>query len=242
MLTSQTCDHSRSRAFTAALAPALVAAACALGLTGCEDSETTALDRAQSCLNTATPSTASTCTAMVQGIENSKAYAIRCSVHYLVNDFTGTRFATAYQQIKSTTGSTDPMTAAMAYLVFPDTAGAHGSDQLQTDCNRSELKSLIRISLLTATATYIRKNTGLSITDGTAALTPDQMKQAIAQFSGTPATLGTLAIQANSAFCSAGSSLSSNKICTSLASAVAAGGTSLDTTAIGNQLKGLLQM
>lgn len=242
MPAAHTLDHRKTRAFTAVLAPALIAAACAFGLTGCEDSETTALDRAQACLNTATPSTASTCTAMVQGIESSKAYAIRCSVHYLVNDFTSTRFATAYQQIKASSGSTDPMTAGMAYLVFPDTAGAHGSDQLQTDCNRSGLKSLIRISLLTATATFIRKNTGLSITDGTAALTPDQMKQAIAQFNGTPSTLGTLAIQANTAFCSEGSSLSGNKICTSLNSAVAAGGTSLDATAIGNQLKSLLQM
>lgn len=222
----------------------LCAGAAAFAVAGCESEESSAIAKAQACLDVATPAQAPQCSAMVAGIESSAAYAIRCSVHYLAQGFTGTRFATAFQKIKDSGsgGAGDPMAAAMGYLIFPATTGAHGSDQTLSDCNKSEIRSLQRIALLTSTATYIATQTGATLTpaaDGS--IDPTQMNDAIQQFSGDPAQIGNLAIQASAAFCNAGSSLATNQICQDLQAALTAGGGGANPSAIGTQLLTLLQ-
>ena len=215
-----------------------LAVVTALPLTGCESDESRALADAQSCIDRASPSQASLCSAMVNGLTGSAAYAIRCSAHYLANGFTGARFAAAFQQIKTATGTVDPMTSAMGYLVFPATSGIHGSDTTLSDCSLSASTSLKRIAILTSFATFIASQTGAALTpaaDGS--LTPAQMKQAVQAFSGNPAVIGDLAIQANTAFCAPGSSLAGNRVCTDLTSAVTGGAS---TTTIGTALLSLL--
>ena len=212
----------------------------ALPFAACEPDQDRAVADAQSCIDSAVAATAPTCVAMVAGIESSAAYAIRCSAHYIVNGVTGARFAGAFQSIKDNSSTTSPLTAAFGYLSFSATSGADGSDQTLADCQKSEVPSLARIALLTSTATLLRTATGATVApaaDGS--IDAAQMKTIIQQFSGSPSALGNLAIQVNSSFCAAGSSLESNKVCTDLSGAIQAGAG--DPSTIGTQLLTLLQ-
>ena len=77
----------------------LAMAALAFLLTGCESKQDDQIYSAQMCLNTATPATAATCAAKVDGINTSQAYMIRCSVDFMVANITTETIIDALDQL-----------------------------------------------------------------------------------------------------------------------------------------------
>lgn len=212
----------------------------ALALPGCEADQDRILADAQACLDQATPTQAPRCTAMVAGLTSTQSYAIRCSVHFVVEGVTGLRFANAFQQIKSSTGTSDPLTLVLGDLVFATTAGTDGSVATLADCKASGDPGLLQVALLTSIGTYVAVNSTPAPTpaaDGS--LTAAQIKSAAQTFTGSTAVLGDFTVQANASFCAVGSSLTANKVCLDLASAISAG-SSGGNPAIGTALLALL--
>jgi hypothetical protein len=208
------------------------------GLLGCESKDDAKLAKAQQCLDKATPSTVDTCTSMIAGDTSEKAYLIRCAGHYIKNGFVGSRIAEAFNNIKQQPGggaTTDPMTTAMSIMAFTTMDSAN---QALSDCVASRVRSMERLATMTSMATLIATSAqGIigAISEG--GLTQAQMEQAIQNFTGDPAQLGTLVIQAESAYCNEGSSFENNEVCRNLSAAVASG----DTSAIGTSLLAQLQ-
>lgn len=223
-------------------------ASAALFLVSCETGEDRQLASAQECIDAAsTEAHADLCYNAVAGIESEKAYLIRCSANYIAQGFTGTRFASAFQRLKDNpTSGQDPMATVMAYMVFSKASTLHSANNTFENCTRSGVRSMVRLATMTKLATFIAQ-TGLGGIPANAdplnaSFDPAQISAAIANLAGgspaDQASVGTIAIQANEAYCNEGSSFESNEICTNLKAAIAGGG---DATAIGLALLTQLQ-
>ncbi len=210
-------------------------------LSSCENTDQTSVSQAQACLDQAsTAAQANTCVALLGSLQSPDAYLIRCSAHFISQGFTTARFVTAYNALTSTKTGTNATAASMSFMAFKSSAGADGSLITVSDCQKSNVQSLNRLAVLAQLATTIAevaKNLAPGLTyDPATGFPPTAIANAIANFnsgSGDPASLGTTAIAANTAYCATGSSFQTSSICTTLGAAVAGGAT---PTAIGNAL------
>jgi hypothetical protein len=225
------------------MAPAL------LTLTSCETPEDQQLAAAQQCIDGArTSSDADLCYAAVDGLESEKAYLVRCSAAYIAQGFTGARFASAFQRLKDNPSSgQDPMATVMAYLIFSKPSSVYTAEKTLENCTKSGVRAMVRLATMTKLATFIAQSGVGGITanlDPTSAtFDPAAISTAITNLanSGSPAdqaTVGNIAIQANTAYCNEGSSFENNEICKNLQQAIATGN---DATAIGQALLAQLQ-
>ena len=219
-----------SLGFSVAFSGTLIAAP--LLLTGCESGEDRSMASAQSCLDSANnEAAANVCVAKVAGLTTPASYLIRCSAHFIAQGFTGDRIASAYQRMTDSSSSgTDPVTNIMAYLVFTNTSALHTIDLTVSDCTQAEVESMQRLSLVaqlaTSTATLTASLTGLDLThfDPTNPAVVTSIESAITQATNLTAPqkaqLGQVALNLNSSFCGAGSSMSSNDVCVYMNSAI----------------------
>ncbi len=224
------------------LAPALVI------LTSCETPEDKKLSSAQNCIDGAkTTDDADRCYALVDGLETEKSYLIRCSASYIAQGFTGARFAAAFQRLKDNPSSgQDPMATVMAYLIFSKTSVLHTVDNALSNCTKSGVRSMVRLATMSKLATFIATVGGgaaATLDPLNPAFNPAAISTAITNLAGagTPAdqaNVGAIAVQANAAYCNAGSSFESNEICINLKAAIATGGSQ---QAIGQALLAQLQ-
>ncbi len=203
----------------------LILATGTLFMMGCESEDAKKISNAQNCLDHATSSTVSECTDIVSGMTSKESYHIRCSAHYISQGFTGARFASAFEQLKSSGSSVDPMTTAMAFMAFNSQTEA---DTTLSDCTASGVQSLLRMSTLTSLATVVASASSLLSSVGTTGLTATQMQTAVQSLISSPnastnQTIGTIAISAQAAYCNTGSSFATNEVCTNLNAAVSSG-------------------
>jgi hypothetical protein len=222
-----------------------------LFLSACETAEDRQLASAQDCIDSARTSTdADRCYALVEGLENEKAYLIRCSANYIAQGFTGERMANAFQKLKDgDTGGQSPMATAMAYLVFSNNSSIHSVDSAVQNCTRSGVRSMQRLVTMSKLATFVTQ-TGLGGTIPANAnpldpsFDPATIQNAITNLAGTGTAqdkenVGNIALQMNDAYCGAGSSFTGNEICLKLGDAISSGSGNAQT--IGEQLLALLQ-
>lgn len=225
----------------------LVFAAMAFGFLsqlGCESKTEANLAKAQACLDQATPTTVDACTAMVANDTSQKAMLIKCAGTYIKNGFVGDRVAQAFEQIKQNpNGGPDPMATAFQLMAFTSQAQA---DLAAEYCTASGVRSMERLSTFTSMATLIAVNglgtvpaEGMTEAEVTTAITNVQntinaggpAAEALAQ------SLGTVAVQAEAAYCQEGSAFATNAVCENLTAAVAAGDVAAIATALLAQLQ-----
>jgi len=196
-----------------------------LVISGCESKEESRLAKAQKCLDQAVPSTAAACSEIVAGIENEKAYLIRCSALYIDNQFVGDRVTRAFELLKNNpSGGQDPMMTTLALMAFRTT---DESNLALNYCTRSGVRSLERLATMTSMATFIAVNGGIGAIPAEG-LTAGQIASAVSNLLASPnattdAQLGQLVVQAEAAFCGEGSSFKNNAVCQNLSTAVQSG-------------------
>lgn len=217
----------------------------AFGLVGCESKQEANLAKAQACLDQATPATVDSCTALVGDDASQKAMLVRCAGLYIKNGFVGDRVAQAFERIKENpSGGTDPMLTGLSLMAFTDMAGADLASQY---CTASGVRSMERLSTFTSMATLLAVN-GIGGTIPAEGLSEADMTTAIANVKATlqgggPAAetlgtqLGTIATQAEQAYCQEGSSFTTSEVCQNLSAAVQAGDVSAVAIELLNQLQ-----
>lgn len=201
-------------------------------LSSCENSDQTSLSSAQACLDHANSSAAANvCVAQLGALRTPEAYLIICSAHFIAQGFSTTRFVSAYNALTSKTTGTNATAQSMAFMAFSNTTGKDGSVQTLSDCQASNVKSLVRLAVLTQMATIlgtVASSLG-STYDPNVGYTPAQITAALAAFGTSPAadaaTLGSTAITAGASYCAAGSSFQTSSVCTTLNTAIAGGST-----------------
>lgn len=228
----------------------LLAVPVTLILTSCETPDDRQIATAQDCIDSArTAADADRCYASVEGLESEKAYLVRCSASYIAQGFTGERFANAFQKLKDNSSSgQDPMATTMAYLIFTKDTAPHTIDNTVDNCAKSGVRSMVRLVTMSKLATFVAKAGLGSIPAGADPMDPSfdpaQISTAISNLANSndpqsKETVGTIAVQAQDAYCNPGSSFETSEICTKLNSAIA--GNPGDMAAIGQALLGLLQ-
>ncbi len=211
-------------------------------LTSCESSDETTLSSAQSCLDQANQSTANACVAQLGTLRSAEAYSIICSAHFVSQGFTTTRFVSAYNALSTSGSGTNPTATAMSVMAFDQVSGANGSAQTLSDCQASNVHSLIQLAVLAQLATLVGSTIPPGSYSSTSGYTPAQIATAITNFvanGGSPASLGTTAVTAGQVYCAAGSSFATSSVCTTLNGAIT---NKTDPTAIGNALLAQLQI
>ncbi len=197
----------------------------------CENTDQTSVSQAQACLDQATTSaTAKSCVAILGSLQTSDAYLIRCSAHFISQGFTTPRFVLAYNALTATKSGTNATATSMSFLSFNATSGSDGSLATLGDCQKSNVQSLNRLAVLAHLATTIAEvaktlTPGL-VYDPNAGFPASAITNAINNFNaggGDPATLGTTAIAASSAYCADGSSFQTSSVCTTLTGAITPG-------------------
>src|SRR5438046_1905181 len=113
----------------------------------CQNTQDDSVAKAQACLDSATTATASLCAAMVATVNTPKANVIRCSVDFLLQGFTASRFASAFNQLKNNPSGTNASVAMMSYLTFNASSTASvnvtAAAQAVTDCTATGLPGMI---------------------------------------------------------------------------------------------------
>ena len=224
------------------LLPLIALSALTMGLVflaGCEQEEDRKLWAAQQCLDNATTGAqAEVCANMVSGMTTDASYLIRCSAHYIYNGLTSAKLASAFQNLKDNPSSGNNSTiTVMKYMVFSSKSGAHGSTQTLTDCTLSKASSFLRFATITAFATELATGAGVNLSN-IDSLTEQDIKNALSNYpNASNSTLGTLALQVNSAYCATGSSFINTDVCKSLSTATS----STDPATVGAAIRTALQ-
>jgi hypothetical protein len=198
----------------------------ALALSGCETPEDLQIADAQACLDQAnTEAQANVCMDKVSSLHSQEADLIRCSAHFVAQNFTTAKMTSAFASINDSSQTGNGTAALMAYMVFDDAKTRHTSTITQTDCGNSGVEGLQQLSKVVAAATKIVASGGAGF-DFTNPVTSIQTNIDAMIATGTPtdkAALGALAVSLNSSFCSGSSSYGSSDVCTTLAAAIATG-------------------
>ncbi len=219
-----------------------------------ENSNDQALGAAVSCLDTAQTATqADSCSAMVSGQSTAQAYLVRCSANLIAQGLTGTRLSSAFQNMNSSSGSgtsTNQTAAMMSYFVFAQNLPNDTADITNTNCGLSNVASLAGLASLIDAATILATAASGGVLAGSAydpsspSFNPALLQTAAASLyaSNNPTTnaqIGTLAQTAQSSYCSTGSALATQNVCTQLNNAISNG--SGNAANIGHSLLNLLQ-
>lgn len=109
------------------------------GLIGCENSDDNTIASAQQCLDKATtPSVATNCWNMVNGIEKPEAYGIKCAADFIADGITSQRITNAVSKaLDGVSGADNAAAIMMMYLTFSTTTKAN---QAYSDCTKSGSK------------------------------------------------------------------------------------------------------
>lgn len=210
-------------------------AALALITTGCEQESDRTLAQAQACLDQATTAAAANaCAQKVAGIESKPAYLIRCSANFISQGFTGDRIAKAYERLTDGgSGVNDPTLNLMAYLIFQDDS-LNSVENTVKNCLRSGSTSMERLARIADLATSSAKFGNLDFSnfdpaEDPATLIPklqDALDDAATIIQSAPAAdvekFGNLALSTAQSLCVDGSSFSTNDVCSTMNSVIAA--------------------
>lgn len=227
----------------------LLAAVLALPLlTACESEEDRTLAEAEACINSATSTNVDACMAKVDGLTSEDAYLIRCSAHFIAQNITETRLASAFTNIKSSSAvaGVTPTTIALSYMIFDETKLAHNVAVSKSDCELSGAPSLSRIVSLAEIATTFAAAAGAAnsgFTPGDTASVESFIANFVANSPGTVAqdetTIGNLAVGIRENFCVNNSPFTGTDVCTKMNQAFTSGVGNPQT--IGQQIIALLQ-
>ncbi len=152
-------------------------------LVSCGKKDADKIGEAQLCLDKATQTTAAECKAMVDGIEKTGAYAIRCSANFMTEGFTqSARFKQAFDAFDN--NSPNNTEAFMSVMTFKNltTIDANVSFANETFeyCAKTGSKGLMLLGTMASTSTTLSKVAN-SLTGGTSGSAPDatQINQAL---------------------------------------------------------------
>lgn len=197
-------------------------------LVSCGKKDADKIGEAQLCLDKATTSTAASCKAMVDGIESSGAYAIRCSANFIEEGFTeSTRFKEAFDAFDN--NSTSNTEVFMKVMTFKSQAGIDANLTFANEtfgyCNKTGAKGLMLLGTMASTSTTLAKVAN-TLTGGTSGTTPTeaQINQALNNLKGggdptTVAAIGNVVASTYTASCQTGSA--NQSICEQLNDALA---------------------
>jgi hypothetical protein len=229
---------------------ALVVFALASGLllSACENKEVASIAEAQHCLDKATPATAESCLSHISG-DTPQAFMIRCSVRFIKEGFTTSRYVKAFKQISESKAG-DATITALAFFKFGQRADM---DATLADCSKSGSKGMIQLAQLADIATFVVTDMGGGAFDDiydpdtgevdTGKL--DNLKNTVLNDSTKDEELGEKAMQLSEVLCGAGKEDTS--ICEDLNEAISDLGLPPDASqediykAIGAKLRDLLK-
>jgi hypothetical protein len=197
-------------------------------LVGCEKGDDDKVARAQACLDSATNVTASQCETIVEGVTGAGAAAIRCSVAFITQGFTATRFANAFVALKPQTAGQNATLAMMAYLVF--NVGSSNADRITrantavSHCTETGLGGMMMFANFAKASTILAAGMSPALTlDSANPPTPAQLQANLASFTGSDADLGSAITGVASIYCGPTSSTNTATFCGPVNSASVSG-------------------
>lgn len=201
---------------------------CSFLMVGCQKSENDALQSAQLCLNTATPSSARSCVDKVSDLNSPNAQKLKCSAIYLAEGFgTASQIVNLLDSLDTNSGSScnsgncSPTLTVMAELSFKNgnnTLDANRKKNLAlaeeaiATCSNTGFKSYVQISSIFKIGTMAAMQ-AYAIRDLFPPINPndpisvDEIKDAVAQL--PPEELGQIAFSAYHMVCVGNNSPSS---------------------------------
>lgn len=221
----------------------------ALVLGGCAKTEADKIYDAQACLDKSTSGTALACMDKLEGATSEAAYLIRCSAHFIYQEFTEpARLANVADALKNSSGGASAASAlALGLMAFtkPDTSGAdtYAAEALDY-CTKAKSKGMILLSSMARIATSVVAAGGAAVITSCDTSSPGynsatcQASVATAICSAPDEVVGNAALTAYQQSC-VGGSQSASSMCEQFGAA--SSGTSDPTTvgeALQDQIKG----
>lgn len=211
-----------------------------------ETEEDRTIASAQNCLDNAhSPTDGKACYDMVGSLTSEKAYLVKCSAAYISQGFTSKRMGDAFEKLKDSNGG-NGMATTMSFMAFSKTAPAISITDAVSDCKKSGVRALLRLSTMSQLATTIGNFVG-TLPDPTDPSFDPSTYQGMVDgwISGSTTAeqqteIGNIAVGMNEAYCGPGSSFADNEICTKLGEALQLGGGNPQTIGaeLLNRLKG----
>lgn len=214
-----------------------VASLTILALSACETDEDNKIAKAQACLNNATASSVSNCTAMISGLSSARSYLIRCSADFIAQGFGDPdKFAQAFSalQDEETGSSGSPMLSMLGHMAFDSTANAN---QAFSNCTASGVKGMTMFASMVRMSTIITNASAVVPSGPDGSYTPEDMADVLQDGSfddQSDEELGESVIAAHGAYCQEINE-SNAEMCNDLQSAIDNG--SGDTAEIGQQVR-----
>lgn len=213
-----------------------------------ETEEDRTIASAQNCLDNAhSPTDGKACYDMVGSLTSEKAYLVKCSAAYISQGFTSQRMGDAFEKLKDSGGG-NGMATTMSFMAFSkNDASAISITDAVSDCKKSGVRALLRLSTMSQLATTIGNFVGTLPDPTDPSFNPATYQGMVDSWinNPTPPTpaqkeeIGNIAIGMNDAYCGPGSSFADNEICTKLGEALQTGDG--DATAIGAKLLDLIK-
>jgi hypothetical protein len=202
----------------------------ALAISGCgEETDQDTIIEAQYCLDTATASTVSSCTAKVANLNSPAASMIRCSADYIAQGFgSPSTLVDAINNLQNPVAGASASASFLAAVTFPSITAAQTA---YSDCVAAEDNTLALLAGMTLSATNIANLAGVSLTNPTAT----EINSAIATLESDPTAdtdIGTTVQTIYSMGCQAGEEVNTD-ICTQMTNALATLGTDPTAAEIG---------
>lgn len=167
----------------------ILALTATTALVSCGKKDADKVGEAQLCLDKATQGTAASCKAMVDGIETSGAYTIRCSANFIQEGFTeATRFKQAFDAFSN--NSTNNTEAFMTFMTFKNSGSTIDenlsvSNETFTYCNKTGSKGLMLLGTMASTSTTLAKVASIAAGfSGTGTPTQQQIHDALVNLQG----------------------------------------------------------
>jgi hypothetical protein len=203
-------------------------------ITACSGKETDAdkIADAQSCLDTATASTAEACLAKIEGMESPASYLIRCVAKFAKEGYTTPSKISAAlaAQTGGSTGSTNMMAALTFTTEATTTLNKTSSQQTYGYCVKSGSEGLIFLSGLVQTATTVgalAADLGGILAGGIENMTGDELKTAMDSLKSNPeaqAAVGSAVVGMYESSCTGSNNNANGDFCAQFGSVVASAG------------------
>lgn len=203
-------------------------------IAGCSEKEVDIIADAQSCLDTATKTTAAACVSKVDGIETPGAYLIRCVGKFVEEGLNEpVRLKAAIEAVDADGGSSSSINM-MTVLAFKESGVANtnqtNAKQTFQYCNQSNSKGLILFASLAQTATTVASLGGVTIDPNNPTGSAAALEAAMNTLQNDPVAqnaVGEAAVAVYNSSCQNGQSTAGN-FCEQFSSAIAANGGNTD--------------
>ncbi|MBS1970173.1 MAG: hypothetical protein JSU04_07680 [Bdellovibrionales bacterium] len=205
----------------------ILALTATTALVSCGKKDADKIGEAQLCLDKATQATAAECKAMVDGIEKTGAYAIRCSANFIAEGFTQpARFKQAFDAFdNNSTSNTEAFMSVMTFKNSGSTVDENLTVANQTFeyCNKTGSKGLMLLGTMASTSTTLAKVANALSGTGTTPTSTD-INNALNDLKNNPSSgtnaatisaIGTVVSSTYAASCQSGSA-SNQSICEQL--------------------------